>query len=144
MRDYAAAAGALACLAKPVDPRLFLDVMHALSGRPVPEAGIQPVEPAPLRIEAERLDRVRELYVSALPRHLSAIALSAQEGDPAAVAASAQALAEASSEAGHAEVAWLCGTIAADANRGVLAHARLMQLMAISASAYGGRRPLAG
>ena len=88
--------------------------MHTLSGRPVPETGSQPVEPAPLRIEAERLDRVREMYVSALPRHLSAIALSAREGDPMAVAASAQALAEASSEAGHAEVAWLCGAIAAD------------------------------
>ena len=144
VRDHAAAAGALACLAKPVDPRLFLDVMHTLSGNPVPETGPQPDEPEPLRIEAERLDHQREMYVSALPRHLSAIAVSAREGDPMAVAAAAQARAEASSEAGHAEVAWLCGAIAADANRGVLAHTRLMQLIAISASAYGGRRPLAG
>ena len=65
-----------------------------------------------------------------LPLRLSAIAAGAQEGDPAAVAAAAQALAGASSEAGQAEVAWICTTIAAEANRGVLAHARLMQLVA--------------
>jgi CheY-like chemotaxis protein len=142
VRDHAAAAGAFACLAKPVDPRELLDVMHALTGNVVRPA--QPVAPAPIRIEAERLDQVKQRYVSDLPLHLTAIAASAQEGDSAAVASAAQALASASSVAGQAEVAWICSTIAAEANRGLLAHARLMQLVAISAGAHGGRRSLAG
>ena len=49
-----------------------------------------------------------------------------------------------SSEAGQAEVAWICSSIAAQANRGVVAHAAMMQLVAISASAPGRRRSLAG
>ena len=141
--DYAAAAGAMACLAKPVDPRELLDVMHALTGNPVVRRA-QPAAPAPIRIEAERLDQVKKRYVTDLPLHLSAIAASAQEGDSAAVASAAQTLAGVSSQVGQAEVAWICSTIAAEANRGVLAHARLMQLVALSASAHGGRRSLAG
>ena len=147
VREYAAAAGALACLAKPVDPREFLDVMHAVTGRGVPRGpaqAVRPVEPAPLRVDAERLDQAKERYVSQLPLRLSAITAGAQQGDSAAVVTAARALAGASSEVGQAEVAWICTTIAAEANRGVLAHARLMQLVALSASAHGGRRSLAG
>jgi CheY-like chemotaxis protein len=62
VRAFAAAAGALACLAKPVDPREFLDVMQTFgtgTTRPVPAP---PVPPAPLRIAADRLDRVRDTY----------------------------------------------------------------------------------
>ena len=144
VREHAAAAGALTCLAKPVDPRELLYVMHALTGNPVPRrAHAQPAAPAPIRIDAERLDQVRQKYVSDLPLHLTAIAASARDGDAPAVASAAQALAGASSVAGQAEVAWICSTIAADANRGVVAHARLMQLVAISAGAHGGRRSLA-
>jgi CheY-like chemotaxis protein len=64
VRAVVAAAGALACLAKPVDPREFLDVMHALSGAPVRPAPVRPVPPqaAPLRIVADRLDQVRETH----------------------------------------------------------------------------------
>jgi CheY-like chemotaxis protein len=65
VRALAAAAGALACLAKPVDPREFLDVMQifrAGAARRVPAAPVQPapVQPAPLRIAADRLDRMPE------------------------------------------------------------------------------------
>ena len=142
VHEYADAAGAMACLAKPVDPRELLDVMHALTGNRVRR--VQPVAPEPIRIDAERLDQVKKRYVNDLPLHLSAIAASAQEGDAAAVASAAQTLAGVSSQVGQAEVAWICSTIAAEANRGVLAHARLMQLVALSASAHSGRRSMAG
>jgi hypothetical protein len=142
VREYAASAGAFACLAKPVDPRELLDVMHALTGNAV--RPVQPVAPGPIRIEAERLDQVKKRYVDDLSLHLSAIATSAQEGDSAAVAYAAQTLAGVSSQVGQPEVAWICSTIAAEANRGVVVHARLMQLLALSASAHGGRRSLAG
>ena len=142
VREYAAAAGAIACLAKPVDPRELLDVMHALTGNTVRRAPVQ--APEPIRIDAaERLDQVQETYVRELPLGLSAIAAGAQEGNAAAVASAAQDLAGVSSAAGQAEVAWICSSIAAQANRGVVAHAAMMQLVAISASAHG-RRSLAG
>lgn len=63
VREQAAAAGALACLAKPVDPREFLDVMQFFSGspaRPAPAPARPPVPPTPLRVAADRLDRLRE------------------------------------------------------------------------------------
>jgi hypothetical protein len=141
VRDYAAAAGAVACLAKPVDPRELLDVMHALTGNVARPA--RPVAPEPIRIEAERLDQVKQRYASDLPLHLTAIAAGARDGDAAAVAAAAQELAGVSSQVGQAEVAWICSSIAAQAKRGVVAHAAMMQLVAISASAPG-RRSLAG
>ncbi len=67
IRAIAAAAGALACLAKPVDPREFLDVMQifrAGTARPVSAPPVQPapVPPAPLRIAADRLDRTPGTY----------------------------------------------------------------------------------
>jgi CheY-like chemotaxis protein len=62
LRAFAAAAGALACLAKPVDPREFLDVMQTFSAGTVRPAPAPPVQPAPLRIAADRLDRIRETY----------------------------------------------------------------------------------
>lgn len=141
VREYGAAAEAFACLAKPVDPRELLDVMHALTGNSVRRP--QPVAPEPIRINAQRLDQVQPTYVRDLPRCLSSIASGAREGDAAAVAAAALDLAEVSSAAGQAEVAWICSSIAAQAERGVVAHAAMMQLVAISASA-GGRRSLAG
>ncbi|MET0764662.1 MAG: response regulator [Blastococcus sp.] len=146
VRAQAMAAGAMACLAKPVEPRQFLDLMHGLSGRPNAAApvSVQDAGPSAIHVAAERLDRVQEMYSSALPRHLSAIAASAQEGDVAAVAATAWVLAGISAEAGHAEVAWVSQWIAADAGRGVLSHARLMQLVAVSAMTDRGRAAVTG
>lgn len=141
--EYAAAAGAFACLAKPVDPRELLDVMHALTGNTARRATPRPAAPAPIRIDAERLDQVKQRYVSDLPLRLSAIAASAQEGDSAAVVSAAQALAGASSQVGQDEVAWICSTIASEANRGLLPHSLVMQLVARSAGAHGGRRSMA-
>lgn len=64
LREHAAAAGASAFLAKPVDPREFLDVMHALSGAPVRPSPAEPApaRPRPLQVDAERLDRLRQAY----------------------------------------------------------------------------------
>ena len=62
VRAFAAAAGALACLAKPVDPREFLDVMRTFTAGIVRPAPAPPVRPAPLQIAADRLDRIRETY----------------------------------------------------------------------------------
>ena len=63
LRAFAAAAGALACLAKPVDPREFLDVMRTFNARAVRPVQAPPVRPAPLRIAADRLDRLPDPYV---------------------------------------------------------------------------------
>ena len=62
VRAFAAAAGALACLAKPIDPREFLDVMRTFARGTVRPAPAPPVQPAPLRIAADRLDRIRDMY----------------------------------------------------------------------------------
>jgi CheY-like chemotaxis protein len=140
VRAQAAAAGAFACLAKPVDPRLFLDLMYGLAGKPVPARGATGV-PA-IQVEAERLDRVRQEYASLLPYRLSAIVASAQDGDAPAVATGAEALAEASDQVGRAEVAWVCRSIALDARRGVLSHTRLMQLVALSSASDRGQAAL--
>jgi CheY-like chemotaxis protein len=130
----ASGAGALACLAKPVDPRLFVDVMRGLaptvaaaptatSSRSV--AGSVPVE--------ETGARAAEMYLSALPHRLSAIALSAQEGDAPAVAVAAEGLAAASDRLGHIEVAFLSSAIARDARRGMVSHGRLLKLVDLCA-----------
>jgi CheY-like chemotaxis protein len=98
----ARAAGAMACLAKPVDPRLFLDLMHDLSGGRAAAGPVvrQEAAPSAIHVHAERLDRA---------------------------------------QAGHAEVAWVSQGITTDAGRGVLSHARLMQLVALSAMTDRGR-----
>ena len=74
VRAQAAAAGAFACLAKPVDPRLFLDLMYGLSGRPAPSRpGAQGAPlPTAIQVEAERLDRVRRMYAGAPGRRPAA------------------------------------------------------------------------
>ena len=73
----ASGAGALACLAKPVDPRLFVDVMRGLA-----PAGRSGAAAGPSGAGRERRARAqRRCTSSALPHRLSAIAASAQEGD---------------------------------------------------------------
>ena len=138
VRAQAAAAGAFACLAKPVDPRLFLDLMYGLAGRPVPARAADPGEPA-IQVEAQRLDRVKATYAGSLPARLAAIVADAQDGDAAAVASGALELADASDQVGRAEVAWVCRCIASDARRGVVSHTRLMQLVALSATSDRGQ-----
>jgi CheY-like chemotaxis protein len=134
-RALASAAGALACLAKPVDPRLFVDVMRGLS-----PAGV----PASVRVGAVREESVAgpapasgphaaEMFLSALPQRLSTIAISAQAGDAPGVAETAAALAVAGDRLGHAEIAFLSNSIARDARRGTVSHRRLVALVELCA-----------
>jgi CheY-like chemotaxis protein len=117
VRERADAAGADACLAKPVDPRLVLDfLLHragaSASRRHTDAHRVVDYAPA-LHIEAERLDRVRKRYVNTVPHRLLAITASGQYGDTE--------------------------TVAADARRRNFSHAQLMQLVAFRAWADRGR-----
>jgi CheY-like chemotaxis protein len=129
-RALAAASGALACLAKPVDPRLFVDVLRGLAPALAAAAvrdqlpGRQAVKPGP---------QTEEMFLSALPHRLSTIAVSAQAGDAAGVAAAAEDLAEASDRQGHAEVAFLSNSLARDARRGAVSQTRLVALIELCA-----------
>ena len=129
VRALAAGAGALACLAKPVEPRLFVDVMRGLA----PEAPVQPTLPDPVALGEESRGREAEMYVSALPHRLASIAASVRQGDAAGVSVAADVLATASARLGHAEVAFLAHALAAEARRGVVAHSRLMALVGLCA-----------
>jgi CheY-like chemotaxis protein len=138
VRSLSASAGALACLAKPVDPRLLVDVLRGL----VPEAppAAQPSArqvPAPA-VELDAADRTEEMYRSALPHRLASIATNAQEGNAPAVAAGAELLGAASERLGHPEIAFVCSAIATDARRGIVAHNRLMALVSLCAKVESG------
>ena len=63
VRARAAAADAAACLAKPVEPRLLVDVLRGLADLPAPE---RPTPPSALRVPAERLDAFLERRAAAL------------------------------------------------------------------------------
>ncbi len=134
VRTLAADAGAVACLAKPVDPRLFVDVMRGLApvARPVVES------PAPEPAVHPR-ERVEEMYASALPHRLASIADGARAGDAAAVAYLAELLAVASDKIGYTEVALVAHTLADDARRGVVPQARLMELVGVCSRVEGSR-----
>jgi CheY-like chemotaxis protein len=137
-RALAAAAGALACLAKPVDPRLFVDVMRGLAPTAVPAR--QTSVPAPV-VEAGH--HTEQLFFDSLPHRLSAIAISAQSGDAAAVAVAADTLAAAGDRLGHAEVAFVSSAIARDARRGTVTHGRLVTLVDLCARLSTSRGALA-
>jgi CheY-like chemotaxis protein len=125
-RALASAAGALACLAKPVDPRLFVDVMRGLTPTvAAPRTSDEPVAGPTI----ESGPHAAEMFLSALPHRLSTIAVSAQAGDATGVARAAEILALASERLGHAEVAFLCTSIARDARRGTVSHGRLVALV---------------
>jgi HPt (histidine-containing phosphotransfer) domain-containing protein len=83
-------------------------------------------------LDAELMDRLQEMYVNALPARLTAIATGARSGDSTAVVSAAHTLAGTSGQLGHPEVASVCRAIAADARRGVMAHARVVQLQALA------------
>jgi hypothetical protein len=83
-------------------------------------------------VEAELMDRLQEMYESALPARLYAIDVHTAQGNSPAVASAAYTLAGTSGQLGHPEVASVCQAIAADARRGVLAHARVRYLHAVA------------
>jgi CheY-like chemotaxis protein len=135
VRSLAASAGAVACLAKPVDPRLFVDVMRGLAPvvhPPVERAAApEPVVDGP--------DRAEEMYASALPHRLAAIAAGAREGDATTVAYISDLLAAASARMGYTEVALAARAVADDARRGVVPQSRLMELVKVCSRVEGTR-----
>lgn len=144
VRSLSAAAGAVACLAKPVDPRLFVDVMRGLVPAAPPAAAVPASPNSAPATEADPLERNLEMYRSALPHRLASIATSSQQGDAPGVAAAAEVLAAASDRLGHAQVASVCHAIADDARRGVVTHTHLMRLVSLCARLDVGSPALAG
>jgi CheY-like chemotaxis protein len=150
VRRQAAVFGA-GCLAKPLDPRQLVDFLRGRPAtRPAPYYS-RPVRVAAHRVHPEsagtaragasqdvdgpsRIHGQRQLYLSALPRHLAWITESARAGDAAAVAEEASTLADESGRNGHPEVSRVCSTIAADARCGVLSQAKLMQLVLLAST----------
>jgi CheY-like chemotaxis protein len=136
LRAESAAAGALASLPKPVDPRLLLRFRRSRTRGLAAQddlADIREVDDLhDLDIDADLADRLQEIYVTTLPGRLSAIATGARSGDPVAVASAAFTLAGTSGQLGYPEVASLCQSIARDARRGVLAHSRLVELQTLA------------
>ena len=132
VRQESAAAGAEACLIKPVGPQVLMNFLHNRStGTVVQENLVEVREVDDLHdadVAADLADRMREMYADALPGRLSAIADGARFGNARAVAAAADSLAGTSGQLGHDDVAAVCRAIAADARRGVLAHAKLTEL----------------
>ncbi|MBW8766632.1 MAG: response regulator [Geodermatophilales bacterium] len=136
VRAVSAASGAMACLAKPVEARILLDFLRSRTTGPAAEGAHSEIHELDDMhdddVDAELMDRLQEIYVNALPARLSAIATSTRSGDTTAVASAAHTLAGTSGQLGHPEVASVCQAIAADARRGVLAHARVVHLQALA------------
>ncbi len=132
VRAEADAAGALACLAKPIDARMLLALVVRRSAEPA-----APVEPAATGTADDLPDaglaaRLQQMYDAALPARLTALAETLRAGNPRAVAEAAQTLAGVSGQLGHPDVAGLCRAIAADARRGVLAHHLVADLATVA------------
>jgi DNA-binding response OmpR family regulator len=136
VRAEAMTAGALACLQKPVEARVLLDFLRSRTTGPAAQEPLMDIRDADDLhdddLDAELMDRLEEIYVDALPSRLSAIASSTRSGNTAAVASAAYTLAGTSGQLGHPEVASVCQAIASDARRGVLAHARLVELHSLA------------
>jgi DNA-binding response OmpR family regulator len=137
VRAESLAAGAMACLAKPVEAGILLDFLRSRTTGLAAQGNLEAVRdrddvPDDDDLDAELMDRLQEMYVSALPARLSAIARSTTSGDAPGVVSAAHTLAGTSGQLGHPEVASICRAIAADARRGVMAHARVVELQALA------------
>ena len=132
----AAAVGAWACLTKPVDAGILLDFLRGRTTGPAAQGDRYEIHEVDdlhdVDVEDDLMDRLQEMYVTALPGRLSAIDLHTREGNSPAVASAAYTLAGTSGQLGHPEVASICQAIAADARRGVLAHSRVQHLHALA------------
>ena len=124
-------AGALACLPRSVDARL----LTGLLARRAPAAQVPAARDTwGADVDAELVDRLRQVYARALPGRLSAIADGARTGDATALVRASTALAGTSAQLGHPEVAAVCRAIAQDARRGVLAHELVGELRTVAGS----------
>ncbi|MCW2742004.1 MAG: response regulator [Blastococcus sp.] len=136
VRADSVTAGAMACLAKPVEARILLDFLRSRTTG-LAAQGTLPVSAFDELQEDEDLDpelmhRLQQMYASALPDRLRAIASGTRSGDAPAVVSAAHTLAGTSGQLGHPEVASICRAIAADARRGVMAHARVVELQELA------------
>jgi CheY-like chemotaxis protein len=135
-RAAATAAGALACLAAPVDAHPLLELVRsrtAPAAAPDPTRAMVDVEDLhDADLDADLIERLHEMYDDALPTRFSAIDQSVRAGDPGAVAAAAHTLAGTSGQLGHPEVADVCQAIAADARRGIMAHSLVSELAGLA------------
>ncbi len=136
VRAEAITAGAMACLAKPVGARILLDFLRSRTTGPAAQGELSELrEWADLHdedVDQELMDRLHEMYLDALPGRLKAIASGTRSGNAPAVVSAAHTLAGTSGQLGHPEVASVCRAIAADARRGVRAHARVAELQELA------------
>ncbi len=140
VRADSVTAGAMACLAKPVEARILLDFLRsrttglAAQGTlaAVPDHRDNQADDVDDELDDELMGRLQAMYVDALPGRLSAIASGTRSGNAPAVVSAAHTLAGTSGQLGHPEVASICRAIAADARRGVMAHARVVELQELA------------
>ena len=136
VREESAAAGAEACLVKPVGPRALMNFLHDRATGAVVQGMLTPVHEVDdlhdVDVDGHLEDRLLDLYAGALAGRVSALVDGVRSGDVRAVTAAADALAGTSGQLGHDSVAEICRAIAADARRGVLAHARVEELRALA------------
>ena len=136
VRADAITAGAMACLAKPVEARILLDFLRSRTTGLAAQGNLVAVpdlvEDVDDELDDELMGRLQAMYVDALPGRLSAIASGTRSGDAPAVVSAAHTLAGTSGQLGHPEVASICRAIAADARRGVMAHARVVELQELA------------
>jgi DNA-binding response OmpR family regulator len=136
VRAEAITAGAIACLAKPVEARILLDFLRSrTTGLAAQDQLPELSEWADLHdeeVDHELMDRLHEMYLDALPGRLRAISSGTRSGDAPAVVSAAHTLAGTSGQLGHPDVAAVCQAIAADARRGVMAHARVAELQELA------------
>jgi CheY-like chemotaxis protein len=152
IRSAAAAVGAMACLAKPIDPRTVLGFLAGRVAAPAPRARhlrvVRDAEDVPdadgdADVDAATLDRLQEMFLSALPHRLALITDGARAGDAIAVATAAQTLGGTGAQLGHPRIAAVCQEIAADARRGVVMQSRLVDLQLLCLRAGQGSHPAA-
>ena len=150
IRATAASVGALACLAKPIDPRALIDLLARRTGRagPSPRRPLRLVRDVedrfPAGVDPVTMSRLQHMFLSALPLRLSLIGEAARRGDAIGVAGAAQTLAGAAGQLGHAEIATACQGVAADARRGIVAQSRLLTLHVHCERVSRGHDPAAG
>ena len=159
LRAAAASAGALACLAKPIDPWALVDFLrHRTAPTRAPQRHLRAVlDVEDLHVEdlhvedlhqddvdPDTMNRLQQMYASALPHRLSMITDAARAGNAIAVASAAQTLAGASGQLGHREIASVCQRIASDARRGIVTGHRLRKLMLLGLGVPGASRSATG
>ncbi|HLM05974.1 MAG TPA: response regulator [Blastococcus sp.] len=133
VRAESATAGAMACLAKPVEARILLDFLRSRTTGPAAQGTLSAVpDLVDDDLDDELMDRLQAMYVDALPSRLRAIAAGTRSGNAPAVVSAAHTLAGTSGQLGHPDVAAICREIAADARRGVMAHALVVELQELA------------